>query len=119
MEEQVIDFRTKKQKREEFKEKVKSKCKDAIKWVSENKEIAIVIIPIAVKGITSLGKTMVKRSIQNKEEELKTMYYYDHSAGCYYHLRRELTNREKLEVDRRRSNGERLGYILDDMRVLK
>lgn len=36
-----------------------------------------------------------------------------------WRLRRELSNREWLEIDNRKRNGERLSEILDEMKVLK
>lgn len=48
----------------------------------------------------------------------KHLYCYDRSLGHYWKLRRELTNEEWLEIDKRKKNGERLSDILDDMRVL-
>ena len=56
---------------------------------------------------------------QNKEKDLKDLYCYDRSLGHYWKLRRELTNSEWVEIDRRKSNGERLADILEELKVLK
>ena len=50
---------------------------------------------------------------------MKDLYCYDRSLGHYWRLRRELSNKEWLEIDQRKKNGERLADILDEMKVLK
>ena len=60
-----------------------------------------------------------KRINLRKQEELKDLYCYDRSLGHYWRLRRELTNAEWLEIDRRKKNGERLADILEELKVLK
>lgn len=55
----------------------------------------------------------------NKEKDLKDLYCYDRSLGHYWKLRRELTNTEWVEIDKRKNNGERLSDILSEMKVLK
>ena len=59
-----------------------------------------------------------KHAALTKEQTLKDLYCYDRSLGHYWKLRRELTNEEWLEIDKRKKNGERLSDILDAMRVL-
>ena len=60
-----------------------------------------------------------KRINLRKQEELKDLYCYDRSLGHYWRLRRELSNKEWLEIDQRKKNGERLSDILAEMTVLK
>ena len=55
----------------------------------------------------------------HKEKDLKDLYCYDRSLGHYWRLRRELTNAEWIEIDKRKNNGERLADILDELKVLK
>jgi len=54
-----------------------------------------------------------------KEKDVKELYCYDRSLGHYWVLRRELTNREWIEIDQRKKNGERLADILSELKVLK
>lgn len=56
---------------------------------------------------------------RNKEEAVKNLYCYDRSLGHYWCLRRELSNKEWLEIDQRKKNGERLSDILAELKVLK
>ena len=54
-----------------------------------------------------------------EEKQLKNDYCYDRSLGHYWKLRRELTNEEWIAIDKRKRNGERLGDILAELKVLK
>ena len=97
------------QKRREFKEKIYVKIQNGKDLVIRNKEAILILTPIAIKGLMTI----------TKEEELKDLYCYDRSLGHYWRLRRELSNKEWLEIDQRKKNGERLADILDEMKVLK
>ena len=121
MEEKVVtmeDFQ-KEQKRREFKDMIYMKIQHGKEWVIRNKEAILILTPIAIKGLTTVTKVVAKRSNLKKEEELKDLYCYDRSLGHYWRLRRELSNKEWLEIDQRKKNGERLADILDEMKVLK
>lgn len=119
MDDKVIDFRTKEQKRADFKDKVFSKLKQGKEWIVQNKDAIIALTPVIVGGVTTVVKVVGKRINLGKQEELKDLYCYDRSLGHYWRLRRELTNNEWLEIDRRKKNGERLSDILSELKVLK
>ena len=119
MNENVVDFRTKEQKREEFKAKVRAKIQNGKEWIIRNKEAVIVCTPVIIKGLTTVTKVVGRNINLRKQESVKNLYCYDRSLGHYWGLKRELTNKEWLEVDRRKRNGERLADILAEMRVLK
>ena len=107
------------QKRAEFKRKLKSNFRKTKTWVVEHKDLVITLAPVVIGGIATVIKVAGKRSNLRKEEELKELYCYDRSLGHYWRLRRELSNQEWLEIDKRKKNGERLSDILSDMNVLK
>ena len=79
----------------------------------------ITLTPIVIGGITTVAKVVGKHVNLHKQEDLKDLYCYDRSLGHYWKLRRELTNQEWLEIDKRKKNGERLSDILDELKVLK
>ncbi len=54
-----------------------------------------------------------------RKKDVKEHYYYDRSLGYYWALKRKLSNRELLEIDSRKKNGERLADILSDLNVLR
>ena len=101
------------------KEVATEKTKQAISWCRDNPELALGIATTIVAG----GKILVKQYNRDnglrRQEEIKTKFYYDRSYGHYWPLKRKLTTREYMEIDRRKDSGEKLRDILDDMRVLK
>ena len=88
-------------------------------WFKQNKEMVFFLTPFIAGAIKLTFKFVGKRTNLRKEEDLKNLYCYDRSLGHYWRLRRELTNKEWLEIDRRKKNGERLADILDELKVLK
>lgn len=88
-------------------------------WIKENKEVLVVVIPVGCSLIGTVVKAASKYGHDKDERELKDEYIYDRSNGHYFRVKRKLTSAEWLEVDQRRANGELLGQILLDMRVLK
>ena len=118
---QVFTFEDfeKEKKRREFKDKIYVKIQNGKDWIIRNKEAVLVLTPIVINGLTTITKVVGKRSNLKKEEELKDLYCYDRSLGHYWRLRREHSNKEWLEIDQRKKNGERLSDILDEMKVLK
>ena len=103
----------------EFKENLKQKANNVRWWIHDNKEMIMVLGPGAIAGVAAIVKTIGKHVNLRKEENLKDMYCYDRSLGHYWQLRRELTNKEWLEIDTRKKNGERLADILEELKVLK
>lgn len=114
----IEDFR-KETKKREFKEKLNSKIQRGKEWFVRNREAIIYLTPIVIGGAATIAKVVGKRVNLRKQEELKDLYCYDRSLGHYWRLRRELTNKEWLEIDQRKKNGERLSDILSEMKVLK
>lgn len=106
-------------KAEALKWKVKDAFQKGKSWVVRNKETLLVVTPVVVGGLTTIVKVVGKRVNLHKEESIKNLYCYDRSLGHYWKLRRELTNREWVEIDQRKKNGERLADILSELRVLK
>lgn len=99
----------------------KKKFDSAVKWCEENKELAIAMIPVGVVVVKGVGKTIgsIDRKVDLKrEQELQELYIYDHSLGMYHKLRRPLKPSEKIEIDRRRQEGESKIQILSSMGLL-
>lgn len=115
---EVVDFE-KEMKRRERKEEWNRKKTEAWNWVRDNKELIILFGPALIGGATAGIKAVNKHVKLNKEKNLKELYCWDASLGHYWKLRRELTNSEWVEIDKRKRNGERLADILDGFKVLK
>ena len=107
--------RKKAQRREWFYKKEN----DVRNWYYNNKEAILVLVPIGVGAITTLTKVVGKNANLKKEQKLKDLYCYDRSLGHYWALRRELSNSEWVEIDKRKAKGERLADILSEFKVLK
>ena len=108
-----------KQKTWAVKTKLKYKYYQAKNWAIQNPEKAAVIATTAISAGAYLGKAAIKNVNLRKQEAVKVLYCYDRSLGHYWRLKRELSNREWLEIDRRKREGEKLAEILDSMKVLK
>jgi len=107
------------QKFQDLKWRVEQKIQDGKDWVIENKEAIIVLTPIVIGIAAPIIKTVGKHITLRKTKDLKELYCYDRSLGHYWRLKRELSNKEWIIIDRRKKCGERLSDILEDMRVLK
>ena len=117
----ICDFK-KEAKRRERQEWFRQKGQEFKRFFNDNKEMIFFLTPIglaAIGGVSKGVKLIVKRSNLNKEEKIKNNYCYDRSLGHYWALRRELSNDEWLEIDRRKREGERLADILEQLKVLK
>lgn len=102
-----------------FKDKVKEHITKMTNWCHDNKEFLVVIVPVLASTSTIIMKTISRSNKLRKEKALKNLYCYDRSLGHYWKLKRELTNSEWVEIDKRKAAGDRLADILDEFRVLK
>ena len=109
-----------KRKFAEAREWVERKTKEALEWAANNKEFVIVtVVPTAIAIGGKVIKTAKRDSQIRKEQDLKDLYIYDRSMGHYWELKRKLKPSEWQTFERRKANGERVGEILQSMRVLK
>lgn len=88
-------------------------------WAEENPEKAALIASGAIAFFQYAGKNAIKDYRNNREAAMLKRRCYDPSKGHYYYLKRDLTNKEWLMIDKRRDAGEKLPDILEEMRVLK
>lgn len=102
-----------------LKDKIKFKFQDVKEWITNNKQLVIALVPVIAGCSTTIIKVVGKRRNLNKQESIKNLYCYDRSLGHYWRLKRELTNKEWVEIDKRKNNGERLADILSELKVLK
>lgn len=116
---ETVDNRTFSEKVRDAKERAKDKLRSAKDWCSNNREVVIAVAPIALGGVIELIKIAARRGNVNTEKDLKEKYIYDRSQGHYYELKRKLKSSEWITIEERKNNGEPLGIILRDMKVLK
>ena len=85
--------------------------KDTAHWAVENpKEAAL------LSGLFIGAKKMFFDGKERTYEDKRKTYW---DGRHMWQLRREMTNREQLELDRRLERGESAGEILSDMGLLK
>jgi len=105
-----------------FRYRVETKARATARWASENKELALAMIPVGVMLFRSAEKAVrsVDRKIDlKKEERFRDLSVYDHSLGMYHELKRPLKPEEKVELSMRIKAGESKIDVLNDMRLLK
>ena len=104
-----------------FKQDVKWKFERTVQWCEDNKELAIALVPVGIvafKTVTKMVMSVDRKIDLKRQEDLQELYVYDYSLGVYHKLRRPLKPSEKIEIDRRRQNGESKVQILASMGVL-
>lgn len=108
------------------REQTKRRLQATGQWIDNNKEMLLILGPAAIGLTTVIIKTGVgaikagvRRIDMHTEKKIKDHYCYDRSLGHYWRLRRELSNQEWTEIDKRKKNGERMADILNDLHVLK
>lgn len=104
---------------ERFKAKVRKTGTKVKNWCVNHKTELITASPVIFATGRWIGKTIHRSAVVNKKEKLMKYSVYDRSENHHWFLKRELTNREWREIKDRRSKGERLGDILEKMKVLK
>ena len=76
------------------------------------RDILLIVVPTVVGAAMTILKSLFKDA--GKDNRI-----YDNREGFYWELRRKLTNTERQAIARKRKNGEKLGDILEEMKVLK
>lgn len=82
-------------------------------------EATVIGLTIVSGLIGTTVKSVSKIVSVHKEEQLKTMFWYDNRLGKYWSLRKKPTVSQTLTIEQCIRNGEPLGKILDDMHLLK
>lgn len=93
------------------------------KFLKENPEftygVAVPAAAFAGRATYQAIKKHNRNKRQDNQEKMKRTRIYDRSSGNYWRLKKELTNKQWLEVNKRKKAGEKTGDILKSMKVLK
>lgn len=93
---------------------------DMAKWLWNNhKQEILVFGPGAIALIEKLIREINRGRRVNEDKHHREKRVYNRSCGSYIELRRKLTGKEQLELERRKKNGESIAQILSDMGVIK
>ena len=114
----TVDELERARKKAARREKIHDTINDVKYWLEVHRNEILMIAPVALSATIAVAKVVSRQKALNKQKDLKELYCYDRSLGHYWKLRRELTNREWIEIDSRKRNGERLSDILKDLNVL-
>ena len=120
----IIDLKDleKEKRRNERKQEFERKVREVGQWVSNNKDVLLITLPVAgvvLKNGTKLVKGIHRSSILRQEKNMKERMIFDRSLGKYLELKRPLKNADMKAILARRDNGEKLSSILLDMNLLK
>lgn len=113
------DCRSIKQKLNDAGKKVKESGKKALEWVAKNKEIALPVITLGLGTAYKIIRTIHVEAREQREEKAKMLTTYDRSNDTYLDLRRQLTTKEKVELDERMQLGQTKTQALYQMGLLK
>lgn len=97
--------------------------KTGTKFLKDNPQFAYgVALPTAAFAGRATYQAVKKHNRikrQEKQEKAKRTRIYDRSSGNYWYLKKELTNKQWLEINKRKKAGEKTGDILKSIKVLK
>lgn len=109
-------------KREAKIRKVKAKVEEiknkAVDFVTDHPTETLALATTLIGSAVGLARRADRKKDIREQQRLREEYIYDRSLGSYWKTRRKLSNSEKLEIERRRRQGESLGEILRSMRLL-
>lgn len=115
---ETVDNRTLKQKWHDFWVRMAEKKDRFLAYCKENPDtvFGVLVVAIPVIGKILLGLLRLLRNLH--DDWYDKTDYYDPRTGEHWYVRRPLTNREKLNLERRYNNGESKGSILHSMGLM-
>ena len=88
-----------------LREQAKRTWSRATRFASENKELLIAGVPIAIAGIKLGQSQLVNRRIKNERKRIDTTFY-DPSTGFHWDLKRKATNKDRAMISKLKAEGE-------------
>lgn len=101
-----------------FAMKAKITGTKTVQWVEENKELVMVMVPLAIACLKT-GQSMLVSHRQMSERDRIDRTYYDPSTGFHWELRRRATNADRAEILRRKGQGQETYTILKQMGLIR
>lgn len=119
---ETVDFRTFKQKKDEFISKVRTTCQNTYYTVKrtvqehpmETIAFATAATPVALRCINSIIRV---RQV-SKERRFDNRHEYDNRTSEHWYARKNISTNQRLEIERRYNNGESKGAIMRSMGLL-
>lgn len=107
---------------EEKKAELRRKVQQAKERVEEALPAVIALTPtivVAGQAALNVAGTINRMAEKRSEANRRNRMVYDRSAMHYWNLKWKLTNKDWTTINQRKSNGENLGDILREMKLLK
>lgn len=98
-------------------EQAKRLGSEITEFASENKELVIACIPLAIAGLR-MGKTHAVTARQKRERERISRTYYDPQTGFHWDLKRKASNHDRREISRLKATGMSTYDILEKLRLI-
>lgn len=114
-----IEFVVNETKWEKFKRKASEGYTKVRDWTIDHAEVVVTMTTVVVIGANKIVKSITSTSNLRRRERLQKYSVYDRPENHHWLLKRTLSNAEWKEVSYRKKAGERLGDILESMKVLK
>ena len=89
-------------------------------WACANPDKAVTLGVAAITATAAAARTIAAAKNRKEAQRLKDRLVYERrgGVGLYYETRRKMKNKEKDELSRRVRDGEMVGDILKDMKLL-
>lgn len=90
-------------------------------WASQNKELALALIPVSIVAVREVGRTIrtvSENAADRREAKQRDLRIWDNVEGRYIYLRRPMTKSEQMEYTARRNAGETKQSIIASMGLL-
>lgn len=101
--------------------KLKRKTEDALRWIANNRDALIVAIPTVIgvgKFVDKNVQRISRRNTVKREEKIRNRSIWDPKLGFWHKCKRDLTEKDKLEIEIRMNRGESIGNILRSMKLI-
>ena len=87
-------------------------------WFEAHPRETFALVAVMASGAVKIIPKLLRARNISEQERIKEEYVYDRSLGHYWKLRRPLDNDEWREIEERKRSGEKLGDILEQLKVL-
>lgn len=119
---EIIDFTKVKHEKNRICNKVRVGFQNAYhtvkKTVQEHPTESIVLATTVASGGYKLAHSLIRAHQNNQERRYNMRHEYDNRTSEHWYAKRDLTTKQKLEIERRYNNGESKGQIMRSMGLL-
>lgn len=119
---ETIDFRTWKQKRNSFFNTVEVGIQNtyykAKRTIEEHPAESLIFFSAVASGTASLAKSLVRMHNANLERRYDNRHEYDNRTSTHWYAKKDISTKQRLEIERRYNQGESKGHIMKSMGLI-